>query len=702
MPSHWHALLAALLVLIADAVSAWSYENVLRVDSVQALRASGMESSQKLWVLLYSDDTEASALTALDDVARELPYAVRTAWISKEVATAVGLQSLNPPLLVLLREKPTWNPYKERLFRPPEPMPIAPSQMDLRTLKKLVRERAPSNVLAAWNISWPPSETRVVLLTKKKTPSLLYKALSVDFPSIRFYLVADEGDAHGQFPVVSLPTLLMGTSEADYKVFPSEKDMTSYEDLASFVRDHAPRDDNAVDTAEPKWLSTAALEAVLADARASKNATAWLVLAQPETTSPIDIATSTDWAQCVQDIRSKAGLLVRIALVLCDAPWCDEKPGVYHLPYGAKGSISAASLLPLPSLAVAAASVLRTLPDTTSGLYGSTDLNAFFGRMLSSDTLSFVLFTTKDEAPTVVQAVALAYAHRLQFGVVYKPSPEIKAQFGIGHVPSMVAFMTPRDPDVPKEQFSMAFYDKKQLGPPTFENIARFLDQLLASYGPVPATTAEPSLVHVDSSESLASICNGATLCVVSAVADAIAPHKAMLLELARQSKAAGSPVVYVWLDGTCQASVAQQLGIESWHLPSVAVYSPLKHRVASHAGVFDVESVQAFVHSVLYGKTRTIAIDGPLAWTDPATCVARAAEVALPIVEEDDEEMADMMAEILADEAREKEARKRALQEEIAAAKKAAEAAATPTKPKKKLKKRKKRTTKTPVKDEL
>ncbi|KDO26436.1 hypothetical protein SPRG_08239 [Saprolegnia parasitica CBS 223.65] len=697
MPLHWHALIAALLVLIVDrAVGAWSYENVLRVDSVQALRASGMESTQKLWVLWYGDDTAASALTALDDVARELPYAMRAGWISKEVATSIGLQSLTPPLLVLLREKPTWNPYKERLFRPPEPMPILPSQMDLRTLKKLVRERAPSNVLTAWNSSWPPNETRAVLLTKKKTPSLLYKALSVDFPSIRFYLVADEGDAHGQFPAVSLPTLLVGPSEADYKLFPAEKDLTSYDDLASFVRDHAPHNNNDNNTAEPEWLSTAALEAALAEAHANGNASAWLVLAQPETSSPIDVASSAEWAQCVQDIRSKAGLLVRIALVLCDASWCADKPGVYHLPYAKKPSISAASLVPLPSVAASAASVLRTLPDTTSGLYGSNDLNA--------DTLSFVLFTTKDEAPTVFQAVALAYAPRLQFGVVYKPSPEIKAQFGIGHVPSMVAFMTPRDPSVPKEQFSMAFYDKKQLGPPTFENIARFLDQLLASYG--PATTADSdvaSIVHVHSSESLASVCSGATLCVVSAVADTIAPHEEMLLELARQSKAAGSPVVYVWLDGTCQANVAQQLGIESWHFPSVAVYSPLKHRVATHVGVFDAASVEAFVHSVLYGKTRTVAIDGPLAWMDPAACTARSAEVVSPVVEEDDDEdMADVMAEILADEARQKEARKRALQEEIEAAKKAVEDAATPKKSKKKLKKRKKKTTKTTEKDEL
>ncbi|OQR98039.1 hypothetical protein ACHHYP_09295 [Achlya hypogyna] len=696
----WRALLATVVALTASLAAAsdsWPYEHVLQVSSTKELRASGMEATSKLWLLLYCDANEAHALSVLNDVAGDMPYAVNAGWLSKEAASALGLQSLKPPMLVQLREAPAWNPYKERLYRPPEPVPITPSQVDARTIKKVVRERAPSKVLTSWNSSWPATETRIILVTKKRTPSVLYKSLSIEYPTIAFYLVGE--DDGRQFSAETLPALFVGKSLTSLEAFPADKDLTSYDDLAAFVAPHVPAATD--DTSATQWLSPQAFEDALEEATATKKAEAWLVVAQPEPSAPLDVAADAAWQQCVDDIRAKAGLLVHIAFVQCpaDVAWC-ATPLVGYLPYGA-GAKSVAQLQRLPSVAAAASTVLASLPDTTSALYGETDLNAFFGRMLSRNVISFVLFTTKSEAPVLFQALALAFPDKLQFGVVYHPTPEIKTQFGISHVPAMVAVMAPRDSGVPKEQFAMAFYDKKTLGPPTFENVERFLSQVVATYAPSaaePATTKDAVVVlEATDSASFAETCQGAVLCVVGVV-ERGNEHAELWTELATNAVRNGSPFVFLWVDGRCQARLAQQLGVESWQVPAVTVYSPVRHRFAAHAGVLDSRSVAAFAHAVLYSKTATSPVDGALEWTDAEACVA-VPEPTEPIVEEDLEDMADMMQEILADEARQKEELKRALKEEEEAQRAAEKAKAPKDKPKKKKKKGKK--TK-PTKDEL
>ncbi|OQR89161.1 hypothetical protein THRCLA_09891, partial [Thraustotheca clavata] len=658
------ALASFAIICAKEVENTWPYEGVVQVDTVKVLAATGMESTEKLWLLLYGNKDEDQILSAMNDIALEYPYAVNAGWISKDVATFFGVQSLPPPVLMQLRAKPTWNPYKERMYRPPEHVAIQLNKMDTRALKKFVRENAPSNVVSTWNTTW--LEPRVVLFTKKKTPTLLYKALSIEYPNVAFHLVHDDKELQAQFGVSELPALIAGTSSTSFQLFPAEKDLTNYNDLLEFVEPFAPQ----VQKGKSRWMSPEEFENALADATSAQKPEAWVILVQSSVDTPIDPLTDELWLESISDIRSKAGILINTALVLCpsdsDNEICKESH-IAYLPYSNTPK-TIKSIKVIPSIADVSNIVLQSLPDTTSALYGSTDINAFFSRMLTANTISFVLFTQKSEPPVLFQALALAFP-KVQIGVLYHPTEEIKAQFGIRHVPSMVAVMSPLDPSVPREQFSMAFYDKKQMGPANYENLSRFLTQVVATYMPKEEPESDNVaivLTEATSAKDFDRVCHGTLICVIGFFKKEDDEKYIPILEdLTLKSQQQKSPVVYLYIEGDCQVALAHQLGIESWHLPTIAVYSPHKHRYATHVGVMDKESIESFVHSVLYGKTKTIAIDQPFEWIDPSQCHLSSTQPEEIIIDEDLDDMADMMQEILAEEAKQKEQLKQALKEE-------------------------------------
>ncbi|CAK4652779.1 hypothetical protein LEN26_012687 [Aphanomyces euteiches] len=672
--------------VLSEDKDVWSFKHVHQLSTVADLKASGLETSRKFWFALYAPPDDP-LLPVLDQVGQNAAYAVSIAWISDEIAKTYGVQAAKKPILFCFRDEPKWNPYQERMYRTIEVASQYPAPLDARGVKKLVRDKVPSKVHTSWDSTWnDPPTPRVVLVTKKTTPSLLYNALSVEFSSLGFYALADSSETQTLFPVKEVPSLLIAKSATESIQFTeADGDMTKFDDLHRFLEPHAPA--VAQQSGPSLWLTREEFDKV------PKDNNAWLVVVQPQDNPTVVDPSSDEWKQVVSDILSKVGLLVRFAMV-------DDSvgTGIFIVRYGKSTALEKITGGPR----AAAAKLFASIPDKTAALYSSQDIHAFFGRMLQSSTptISFVLFTAKQEAPLVVQALALSFPDRAHVGVVYNPDDEIKKQFGITKLPAMVGLMLPRDPNVPREQFSMTFYDKQVLGTPNFENLHRFVGHLVQAYAS-PPPEAPPAAVHaISTTEDFVSACS--SLCVIGLRQGSSDDATVEVVEeVAKKSSKAKNPLQFMHVDAACQPSFASALGAEPWQVPTVAVYSPGKRRYVRHVGTMDADSVWAFVQSVLGGQTKTIPMSAAPELTKECAPVDVAVNDSGAVVdEEDDGDIAEMLREIREEEERQKEALKRQLQQEAQERKEAEEQLKREQESAKKPKTKKKK--KRPVKDEL
>ncbi|RQM29335.1 hypothetical protein B5M09_002023 [Aphanomyces astaci] len=708
--------------------STWTHKHVHEFATIAQTRASEMETSKKLWIALYGARDDP-ILSVLDQVGAELSYAVSFAWISADVAQSYGLQAATPPILILFRDEPKLNPYQKRMYRTLELAHQFPSRLDVRGVKRVVRDKAPSAVLTSWqddDIAWGVSTDatttadstnppRVILVTKKSSPSLLYKSLSIEFPSLRFFALAESPAVLDQFQVSSVPSLLVGPSSSSLTLFQeSDGDITNVHDLRRFLLPHVPQNADPSSTAASSsslWLSRDELDVAVRNTSA-----AWLVVIQSKSSPNVVDPSSDEWTHTIADLERKVGVdLIRVAMV--DIPSSPSSShGIFTVPYGPSVSLEKAPSA--ASLSGVAKQLVASLPDATAALYGPSDIQAFFGRMITTpNTISFVLFTAKQDTPVMVQALALSFPSQVHVGVVFHPDDQTKQQFGLSKLPAMVAVMSPRDPSVPRDQFSMTFYDKKLMGPPTYANVRRFLDQVVQAYvvptnEPAKNAGKQKPVVHpVTSQAEFTHACT--SLCVVGFTnGPSDVSTGAILNDVAAKNQ---HPLQFITVDAVCQREFAAALGADAWQIPTIVVYSPGKRRYVRHVGGLDVDATLAFVQSVLSGKTKTIPLSTAPALAEE--CAGRAEDEDAVVGNddnEDDGDVEDMLREIREEELKQAELRKRQLHEE-AEARKLAQAAADAAAAASKAKEKKKKTTKaskgkkkrvktptTPTKDEL
>jgi len=133
--------------------------------------------------------------------------------------------------------------------------------------------------------------------------------------------------------------------------------------------------------------------------------------------------------------------------------------------------------------------------------------------------------------------------------------------------------------------------------------------------------------------------------------------NKASQLEMLSKLKQrkAGSPISISWLDATCHVDFAAAFGLSEVDLPTMVFLSPAKLKWARAVGAFDAETLGAFGSMVAGGRKGTESLDAlpALGDVDCAT-VKRGADA----VAEEDGDAADIMAEILEEERRAREAR--------------------------------------------
>jgi hypothetical protein len=215
---------------------------------------------------------------------------------------------------------------------------------------------------------------------------------------------------------------------------------------------------------------------------------------------------------------------------------------------------------------------------------------------------------------------------------------------------------------------------------------------------------------------------SASTLCAIAFLTGGPNASDTFEAELAAATDAAMAhardPYNFMWADGNCLLEFADAFDVQPSKLPTVVAFSPKKQRYAGFVGVYGEESIRDLLGGVLSGRVKT----KPMSPTTPEDADCAAAHEARKVAMggavgggdgeayEDEEDLGDMMAEILAEEARAKKAREEEIKAEAeaaeaekkAAAEAEAQAAAKAKRKKDKKKKAKKKAKKKKADNEL
>ncbi|TYZ67082.1 hypothetical protein PybrP1_007674 [[Pythium] brassicae (nom. inval.)] len=694
-----------------------------------------VESSSRLFALLAiagdaAADTPSDALAraahekfpSLARLERELEGVVTFALVDaaaqhKALANRWNLPA--PPALLVFADAPQQNPYTHKAYR--NPLVVKAELLNQPTrLKKLLRDSVPAQyvtVLGAERVRTRAdvealvqehthdAATLVLLLSKQKKPSPLYRALAAEFHGrgLRFAIVSVSDDADAAallafFGVDAAPALLAIASPTQFTALPEDK-MKTYADLKAFVAPLAATPEPTTDADAPtgqRKSAGAALTFVTASAFERDVLASNVVWVVAFTSSSAAVAAvEGSWQAAFDDAQKKAGMVGVAAVKCADEPalcatYGDAGVRVFPVALSPRGRLERAPVLPetFPDLASAVPVALATIPDQVQVLRSTAELNAFVSRAVAAKALPVVLFSAKSEPPPVLKAVALSLpAWNVAVGVVLGAAPEVKAQFSLPRT-TATAFVClvvrPADADaaVPEgaSPFGVVKYDKKALGPYTYANMMRFLLSVLSEY-PHPklegddfavdeplgsGTDSADTLVPYLEQHNLPALCSGSVICAIgffdAHAAALLDPESALsramrvLTQVAATSKQSREPFRFMWTNGRCQRAFAEAFGVGAFQMPTVVVYAPSKRRYAANVGTFTEENTRGFLQGVLSGKIGTAPVaDVPGLRDECAPDEALDSAMGDAAVDDSSDDSADddVLSEILADEQR-------------------------------------------------
>ncbi len=367
--------------------------------------------------------------------------------------------------------------------------------------------------------------------------------------------------------------------------------------------------------------------------------------------------------------------------------------------------------------------VLKRVGDGSNQILIEQEINMAF----AAKKFPVVVFTRKPEPALLFRALALKLQPVFAFLFVVDPSEATMARFNGANVPS-INVLRPQDmslyndnnPNGPPVQHMLQIetYMPAFFGPMKYMSVIHFFIQVLQRVdlaraqqvadlalalpaaegaGPAAQAVAGGPIIHVDDEASWQNACgNGAaSLCVIG-LFDGKEDGQAMLQEVSDKETAAlaggMSPWSFSWVDGTCFRAFGDlAFDIQEHALPTVVVYSPKKQRFAAFRGRFGVDGVREFLSGILSGRIPTAPVlTAPRLDQDDVALCYGADGGALAVEMEEEEDMEDLMAEILAEEKKKKEELAAALKRDQEEAK--AKAAEEGEAPKKKVVRRKKK----------
>ena len=374
---------------------------------------------------------------------------------------------------------------------------------------------------------------------------------------------------------------------------------------------------------------------------------------------------------------------------------------IVMLPYGDKASTKKTSKFAVDESGQSDAkkAVLDSLPSSQVMQLNSQVIDQWMSLQMTQTSESqsiCLLFSDKPVVPALFRSVSLSFEGRIGFGMVHSADTALMQRFGIDKAPALMVLF----PDASKAaadgqmQLGGMRYEPRQHGPFKYGYVANFISQIVSGRlsqlgkaptdgdGPAAAKPAAgkkdvgplPELTTTNFDEACA---KAGGLCAIAMLDGS--PQNAnkqsnldMLTKM--RKKRAGGPLSFSWLDATCQTAFAAAFNIYETDLPTMVVLSPSKLKWARAVGAFDADSLGAFGTGVATGRIRTDPISEipKLEGVDCATFV-RGGE----ILEEETPLGDDIMAEILEEERREREAR----EAELAAAGVAVDEAASASK---------------------
>ncbi|KAG5175878.1 hypothetical protein JKP88DRAFT_95570, partial [Tribonema minus] len=330
----------------------------------------------------------------------------------------------------------------------------------------------------------------------------------------------------------------------------------------------------------------------------------------------------------------------------------------------------------------------------------------------------------------LVQSLAAEFPNMLKVVHIVEPAVEVAQMFGVERVPGVgLLFTAPEDPasvdseahqgrQSSERSLTGTGYDSRMMGPPTFSNLVNWINMIASrrealkahadagagGQQPVAATLSNVDLVEItaDSWEKDVCLPNQTSLCIIALVPTASADTQAKaadplmavteVLQNTIPLRPDGSnPWQVAFVRADCQPEFVAGLGFQadlfsSGTLPSMLVYIPKRSRVSHLVGHFEKEAVRSFLSDVFSSKASSSVlhqIPAPV----KRNCTDFMLEMRITAGEEDEGDMADMMAEIL----KEEEARRKQLEEDLERERQAA-AAVLNQDSKKKLKKKNKK----------
>ena len=378
------------------------------------------------------------------------------------------------------------------------------------------------------------------------------------------------------------------------------------------------------------------------------------------------------------------------------------KPSVAVWPYRKAGKKRAASVHPGTEAGVAAAkkAALESLPSDGVTILHQGSLDRWMQEsMATTETRAFcMLFSDKPTIPPLFRALALEFDGKMGFGMGQASDTALASRFNVNKAPTLLVMF----PDLSKSdesgniQLAGMMFDPRAHGKFNFGNIATFLDgfanmrkQQLEQEGggggggggggarrrrrrerAAPRQTKDtgPPAELTASTFDAECVAKGG-LCGIAlldgAAENAASKERSLEMLGKLKSRKAGGPISFSWIDATCHTSFMAAFELSEVDLPTMIYLSPQKLRWARSVGAFDVETLSAFGNAVAAGRRSTSELSAlpALEEVDCAT-VARGGE---GIVEDDGAD--DIMAEILEEERKAREAREAELAAEGAKA---------------------------------
>uniref|UniRef100_K3W5J9 Thioredoxin domain-containing protein n=1 Tax=Globisporangium ultimum (strain ATCC 200006 / CBS 805.95 / DAOM BR144) TaxID=431595 RepID=K3W5J9_GLOUD len=723
-----------------------------------------IESSPRLYTLLVVSSEESKdgidalvemagkAYPSLGKLERDLDGiatfgVVDIASEKKVLVKKWSLQGL--PALVIYTEEPKQNPYTGKAYRNPTLAAVDLLNQPAK-LKKMMRDSVPSTFVSEIKMDQVATkdgvekfvreqtqdgDKLVLLISKQNKPSHLYRALSTEFngQGLNFAYVKYEESADNAllqgFNVEKAPALLVIQSSTElYRL--EESKMKTYNDLKAFVEPYANKDASSTKTAQQspikgqksalRFVDEAAFEQEVLGSQV-----VWIVAflnfeqvaALPEQL----------WKKTYEELQKKAGI-IGILGVKCDdeRAICDKYGGpgirVFPIKISKTGVITRAETIPDAFTEIDAAknAALASIPDQVQVIYSAGELNAFVSRSASAKLLPVLLFTSKLDTPTVFKSLSLSFpSQNVAFGVVPDADPEVKGQFSVpASMSTALACLVTTAKDVGQPEgaspFGIIVYNKKTMGPYTYQNMMHFMMSVLSQY-PHPKenaaaeetetdfaafdTASSPSSLPYVRKDNLAELCGDNKICAigffdghVDSLADGesvLSKSVGVLSRVAALSQKSKEPFQFMWTSGKCQRSFAEAFGVGEFQMPTVVVFSPSKSRYATNVGLFNEENVHGFLKSVLSGKIGTTPIDGVPELREE--CSFEDIQGELTQASDDNEDDDDLLSEILNDEQKQRALLEEQLKAEQKETSKSKKSKKSSKKSKKKSKKSKK-----------